>query len=138
MMFKKYYTPQEANLSLPLVKQIVGDIIDRAGQVKALMADGLNPDNRPKYEKLISEVEDLTRELEDLGCFFKDWNFEKGLVDFPAIIDEKEVFLCWHSDEPQVRWYHGLEDGFHGRLLIPDHFLLDLEKFLNADTDGKG
>jgi hypothetical protein len=138
MMFKKYYTPQEANLSLPLVRQIVRDIIERAGQVKAMMADGIGQDNRARYDKLLSEVEDLTRELEDLGCFFKDWNFEKGLVDFPAIIDGKEVFLCWHSDEPQVRWYHGLQDGFHGRRPIPDHFLFDLEKFLNADTDGKG
>jgi hypothetical protein len=83
-------------------------------------------------------VEDLTRELEDLGCYFKDWNFEKGLVDFPAVIDGKDVFLCWHSDEPDIRWYHGLEDGFHGRKPIPEQFLLDLDKPLKADTDRKG
>jgi hypothetical protein len=138
MMFKKYYTPQEANLSLPLVRRIVEDILERATQVKALMADGVGPSNREHYEKLLEQVEDLTRELEDLGCYFKDWNFEKGLVDFPAVIDGKEVFLCWHSDEADIRWYHGLEDGFHGRKPIPEQFLLDLVKPLKADTDRKG
>jgi hypothetical protein len=134
-MFEKYFTPQEANLTLPLVKQIVGDILASAGQVKALLASGVGPHNQIQYDKLIAGVEDLTKELEDLGCFFKDWNFEKGLVDFPALIDGKEVFLCWHSDEPQVRWYHGLEDGFHGRRQIPDHLLLNPVKFSNADSE---
>jgi len=101
------------------------------------MKDGIDPTNHGRYDKLLTQVEDLTRELEDLGCFFKDWNFEKGLVDFPAIIDGKEVLLCWHSDEPYIRWYHGLQDGFHGRRPIPEHFLLDQEKFQKADTDRK-
>ena len=138
MPFKKYYTPQEANQTLPLVKGIVGDILEQAGEVKKMMAGGISPSNRPRYEKFLSDIEDLARELEDLGCFFKDWNFEKGLVDFPAIIDGQEVFLCWHSDESDIRWYHGLQDGFHGRRPIPEHFLMDMEKLLKADTDSKG
>jgi len=122
-MFKKYFTPQEANATLPLVRRIVEDILERAARVKGMMADGVGPSNQAQYDKLLEQVEDLTRELEDLGCFFKDWNFEKGLVDFPAVINGEDVLLCWHSDEPQIRWYHGLEDGFPGRQLIPDEFL---------------
>jgi hypothetical protein len=41
-----------------------------------------------------------------------------GLVDFPAMIDGEEVLLCWRSDEPEVLYYHGLEDGFAGRKKI--------------------
>ena len=133
MMFKKYFTPQEANQRLPLVKQIVGDILARARAAKDLVASGVGPSNRKQHEKLLREVEDLIEELQDLGCFYKDWNFEHGLVDFPAKIDGKEVLLCWRSDEADVCWYHSIEDGFPGRCRIPEHFLLDLEKFVKVD-----
>ena len=62
-------------------------------------------------------------ELEEIGCFYKDWNFTIGLVDFPAIIDGKEVLLCWRSDEDDILYYHGFEDGYAGRKEIPDKYL---------------
>ena len=40
---------------------------------------------------------------------------ERGLLDFPAIIGGKEVFLCWESDEESVEFWHDLEAGFGGR-----------------------
>jgi hypothetical protein len=64
------------------------------------------------------------KELEALGCFYKDWNFDLGLVDFPALIDGEEVLLCWRSDEPEVRWYHPLDGGYSGRKPIPENIIL--------------
>ena len=72
---------------------------------------------------LQEEIEALMKELEDLGCFYKDWNFEIGLVDFPALIQGEEVFLCWRSDEKNIRWYHPVEEGYAGRKLIPENLL---------------
>jgi hypothetical protein len=63
------------------------------------------------------------KELEEIGCSYKDWSFELGLVDFPSIIDGKEVLLCWRSDEESVKYYHGLLEGFAGRKPIPDDYL---------------
>jgi hypothetical protein len=60
-------------------------------------------------------IKALMSQLEDMGCYYKDWNFEIGLVDFPAIIHGQQALLCWRSDEPQVAWFHGLEDGYAGR-----------------------
>ena len=94
----KYFTPQEATETLPLVKRIVSDIL------KAREPD---------------ELEDLFSELESLGCYYKDWNFEIGLVDFPARMEGQDVFLCWRSDEPEIQWYHRMEEGFAGRKRIP-------------------
>lgn len=67
----------------------------------------------------------LFDELEELGCFYRDWNFEKGLVDFPAIIDGQEVLLCWRSDEPELLYYHDYAAGFAGRKPIPREYLDD-------------
>jgi hypothetical protein len=123
MMFKKYFTPQEANRRLPLVKGIVADIIQKGKRARMIMASTQGDEPPAEIEILQEEIEELMGELEVLGCFYKDWNFEIGLVDFPAVINGEEVLLCWRSDEPFVRWYHGLEDGFPGRKLIPENLL---------------
>jgi hypothetical protein len=116
----KYFTPSEAQNTLPLVRKIVKDILDTSREMR-LIADeiGTSVENDPRIQKLADNIEDFMIELEEIGCFFKDWNFSIGLVDFPSIIDGKEVFLCWRSDEDDIRFYHGIEDGFAGRKPIP-------------------
>jgi hypothetical protein len=39
----------------------------------------------------------------------------RGLVDFPAVRDGEEIYLCWLVDEPQIEHWHGLDAGFAGR-----------------------
>jgi len=39
----------------------------------------------------------------------------RGLIDFPAILGGKEVFLCWESDEDDIEFWHDLEAGYGGR-----------------------
>ena len=119
----KYFTPSEAKKTLPLVKKIVKDILDTSREMR-LIADeiGSSVENDPRIRKLADNIESFMVELEEIGCFFKDWNFSIGLVDFPSIIDGKEVFLCWRSDEDDIRFYHELEAGFAGRKPIPDKY----------------
>ncbi len=122
-MFKKYFTPQEANKRLPLVSTIVKELLQKGRNLKAIVDAAQGKILPPESLLLQEEIENLMVELEALGCFYKDWNFEIGLVDFPAMLNEQEVFLCWRSDEKNLRWYHGVEDGFIGRKLIPENLL---------------
>jgi len=62
-------------------------------------------------------------ELEEIGCYFKDWNFSIGLVDFPSVINGEEVLLCWRSDEDDIKYFHRIEDGYSARQLIPEEYL---------------
>ena len=119
----KYFTPAEARKTLPLVRKIVKDILDTSREMR-LIADeiGNSVENDPRIQRFADDIENFMLELEEIGCFFKDWNFSIGLVDFPAVIDGKEVFLCWRSDEDDVLFYHGIEDGFAGRKPIPPHY----------------
>lgn len=116
MRFKKYFTAQEAARTLPLVKRIVADILDTSHEIKSLMTvlDG-DVENHPQIAALVDQLNEYFAELEEIGCFYKDWNFSVGLVDFPAIIDGEEVFLCWRSDEEEIKYYHGIEAGYAGR-----------------------
>lgn len=120
----KYFTPSEANKTLPLVKKIVEDILNTTREMR-LYAEDFNGqiEKDPYIKKLAEQVEGFLKELEEIGCFFKDWNFTIGLVDFPAIIDGKEVLLCWRSDEEAIEYYHDFEAGFAGRKRIPEEYL---------------
>jgi hypothetical protein len=122
----KYFTPSEAKKTLPLVKKIVKDILDTSREMR-LISDEIRygAENDPRIQKLADNVEGFMQELAEIGCFFKDWNFSIGLIDFPAIINGKEAFLCWRSDEDDIIYYHEIETGFAGRKLIPPEELTD-------------
>lgn len=42
-------------------------------------------------------------------------DIEQGLIDFPAVIDGRDVLLCWKEPEPEVAFWHTPEAGFAGR-----------------------
>ncbi len=115
-MTVKFFTPHQANQRLPYIRKIVEDILAKGKRVKALL---MLPHPTKERERELLELEGkikaLIGELETLGCYFKDWNFETGLVDFPTIINGREALLCWRSDEPTIAWFHGYEDGYAGR-----------------------
>ena len=54
----------------------------------------------------------LDRILET-GCVIKD--LEVGLLDFPSVIGNEEVYLCWKLGEDRIRFYHRQDEGFAGR-----------------------
>ena len=122
----KYFTPAEARRTLPLVKKIVKDILDTSREMR-LLAEELNGkvESDPDIQKLGADIESFLSELEEIGCFFKDWNFTMGLVDFPAVIDDREVFLCWKSDEDDIRFYHDFQEGYAGRKPIPEEYFFE-------------
>jgi hypothetical protein len=66
-------------------------------------------------------LQECAQELHHLGIELKD-PFT-GLVDFPSILDDHEVYLCWRLGEPEVAHWHELDAGFAGR-----------RKLMTADT----
>ena len=47
------------------------------------------------------------------GCLIKDLDI--GLLDFPAIVNNEEVYLCWKLGEDRIRSYHKQDEGYAGR-----------------------
>jgi len=42
-------------------------------------------------------------------------DLDRGLVDFPSLKGDKEVFLCWEQDEDDIQFWHDLDSGYAGR-----------------------
>jgi len=116
----RIFTPAEATRTLPLVRQIVGDVLERGRALIVLRRrDELSDEDEEQAARLASELEDLLHELEQVGCTFRSPDFQHGLIDFPGIIEGRLVHLCWRDDEPDLRWYHEPAAGFAGRKPIP-------------------
>ena len=120
MIATRHFTPQEANKMLPLIRVIVRDILEKGEALRALGTEGRGVS--PRFNKTMGEIQILVGELEELGCTYKDIGFHKGLVDFPALINGHEIFLCWESDEPSVMHYHRHDEGFAARRRIPPNW----------------
>lgn len=45
---------------------------------------------------------------------------ETGLIDFPALVNGRQVWLCWRLGEGGIAWWHELGDGFGGRVALAE------------------
>ena len=127
---QKTFTPEEANKTLPLVTRIVEDIARTSREWNAtrqerldLLQEGRVESARElesQAEELCFQVEDYVRELEQLGCISKDPL--RGLVDFPARLGGRTVFLCWRLGEAEVLHWHEIEAGYLGRMPVRGFF----------------
>ena len=63
--------------------------------------------------RTLAEMQEILAEFQSRRIFIKD--LSRGLLDFPAIIGGREVFLCWELDEENVEFWHDLETGYGGR-----------------------
>ena len=129
---RKFFTVEEANSTLPLVKLIVRDIVelyadvrDRRDRLSAISNNEYsNAERDDVYSEELEEVEasiykDIERlkafiaELTELGIELKDP--EAGLIDFHSLQEGREIFLCWKLGEEEISHWHELDAGFEGR-----------------------
>ncbi len=127
MLHHRHWTPEQANALLPIVGHTVRRVRDARRKLSergfdtelAELADatgGAWPGSERARESI--EVALGFETLEKLDIVVRD--LERGLVDFPAVIDGREVYLCWLIDEPAVGHWHGVEAGFAGRRPLLD------------------
>ena len=115
----KIFTWQQAMQTLPLVKKIVHDILKTGQTIRELSMEMENPEQDPEVIRWMDQLDELLEEIKSLGCYYKDWNFTIGLVDFPSRIFDKDVMLCWRSDEEAIQYFHDAETGYASRQPLP-------------------
>ena len=118
----RHFTREEANASLPALRRLLQrlrdakDMLTDAEAHEALSeAAPTNGGGEPGSQVggAFLQVRRLLSALQEQGIVIRD--IDRGLIDFPALIDGQEVFLCWELGEESVDWWHGPGEGFSGR-----------------------
>lgn len=120
--YEKHYTREEARALLPEIRRWlerlnrlrkdVEKLEKRLSQLAAQTSD-IGGESVNAWIRALADMQELLVEFQRRQIFIKD--LERGLIDFPAIIGGREVFLCWESDEDDIEYWHELESGFAGR-----------------------
>jgi hypothetical protein len=135
----KTFTLAEAQRLLPVLKSLLKramdskQIIERIEKElqdlnhRILLSGGLFVDipkvarRRAERDKAVQAAKDAMAEVEAIGVQIKD--LDMGLLDFPCVVDDQIVLLCWKYGEAKIEFWHGLEEGFRGRKPIDERII---------------
>ena len=122
MIHPRHFSLDEANALLGWVESRIGAIREARDRLadpdahEALAEAGpTNGGGKPgrAVGEAFLDVRGLLVELQEAGVVLRD--LDRGLVDFPAVRDGREIYLCWELGEDRVEFWHELESGFAGR-----------------------
>ena len=78
-----------------------------------LVPYGKLAEKRMEHQSLAEVMKSNLEKILSTGCLIKDLDI--GLLDFPAVINNEEVYLCWKLGEDRIRYYHRQDEGYAGR-----------------------
>lgn len=146
-MATRYFSLDEAQALVPQVRTLLGQALQLHGHLRLAIArlseagheitwamlrgedrlddgddesDSRSQQALERARMLYMTLRETVSEIEALGVEVK--GVVEGLVDFHSWCDgEHEVVLCWKLGEPEICFFHEVEDGFAGRKSISGH-----------------
>lgn len=130
-MSDRYFDRHQAEELLPMLAGVLNEARDEKQKMDSLDRDlaqaaakimvmgGWIPPHRELAEKRAQrdqsreKIKEAIEQIQETGCVLKD--LDEGLVDFPALLNGNEVYLCWKLGEDRIGFWHGLDEGFAGR-----------------------
>jgi hypothetical protein len=73
---------------------------------------------RMRMQGLVDQMQAAVLQLDGWGIQLRE--IETGLVDFPALVAGRPIWLCWRLGEERVEWWHEVSEGFDARRRIED------------------
>ncbi len=124
------FTLEEANAAVQELRPVVTRMVEhgrRLGEAQRAQRRlvsriaGNGGDMQPSDLRELAEA--IQREADAIGVCAEEINaagaqiksLEEGLLDFPSRRDGELVLLCWKLGEAEIRYWHGVDEGFAGR-----------------------
>jgi len=129
-----HFTLKEANAMLPSVIKKFKNLVNLKNELIRIQSE---LESNPKYmssfkdyvlkkQELNSAISNFYKAIEELesgGVVIK--SVDEGLLDFPSLRFNEEIWLCWKEGETEIKFWHGKDEGFNGRKPVEN---VDLEK----------
>ncbi|MGI0087393.1 MAG: DUF2203 domain-containing protein [Nitrosotalea sp.] len=129
-----HFTLKEANAMLPSIIKKFKDLVNLKNDATRIQTE---IETNPKYmasfkeyalkkQELNTAISNFYKAIEDMessGVILK--SIDDGLLDFPSLRFNEEIWLCWKEGETEIKFWHGKDEGFNGRKPIES---VDLEK----------
>ncbi len=133
MVMFSHFTLQEANAVLPSVIKRFKELVNLKNEIIRIQTEmETNPKyassfkdyvlKKQEFNTAISNFYKAIEDLESTGVVIK--SVEDGLLDFPSLRFNEEIWLCWKEGETEIKFWHGKDEGFNGRKPLES---LDLE-----------
>jgi len=119
----RYFTLDEASATLAVIRPLLAEIqeirqaiLEKQPEVWPVLAKAAGNGGSQvanQVEREFHRLNQLVHRVQATGAVLKD--LDLGLIDFPALRDGREVYLCWKFGEDRIRYWHDLDSGFTGR-----------------------
>lgn len=120
---RRYFTLEQARAALDVIRPLLTEIMEirqsilsREPEVWPVVAKAAGNGGSKVASQVAQEfgrLDQAVRAILATGALLKDVN--TGLVDFPALHEDREIYLCWRYGEETIRFWHEMDAGFSGR-----------------------
>lgn len=121
----QFYSIDRANDRIANLSEMLGLLRAQRDELRELKADyeASTPGEdqrriRLKMQGLVDQIQATVARIDAWGITLRD--IETGLIDFPALVNGRQVWLCWRLGEETVEWWHDLDSGLAGRRPLAD------------------
>jgi hypothetical protein len=120
-----FYTLDRANERIPELDEMLTVLRTQRDELRALKSafDSTAPGDdqrriRLRMQGLVDQMQASVARIDGWSVTLRD--IDTGLIDFPALVAGRQVWLCWQLGEGPIAWWHELGDGFGGRRPLID------------------
>jgi len=143
-MPEKFFTLDEAQTLLPVLESLLRAAVESKRTIEGVDSEfeelrqriflngGTAVDilavarRRAEKDKAVQKAKDTLAEIDSIGVQVKD--LDTGLLDFPCVVEDQVILLCWKMGEKAITHWHGLQEGFKGRKPIDERIAKSKKK----------
>jgi hypothetical protein len=119
----RYFTLEQANETVELIRPLMDEvqtirrkILESQPEAWTAIEKSVGNGGNRALSAMIQDFEKLdalVHRILETDVLIKDIN--TGLLDFPALRNGREVYLCWQYGEGEIAFWHEVEAGYAGR-----------------------
>ncbi len=119
----QYFTLEQANETLNTIRPLMDEvqrirqkILQQQPEAWSAIEKSVGNGGNRTLSRMIQDFEKLdalVHQIQDTGVLIKDINI--GLLDFSAVRNGREVYLCWQYGEGDIAYWHEVDAGYAGR-----------------------